>query len=161
MRLAGTGAAKGAGSVAAALDLEDYTPYLFTRLSNRWELDQNRALAPLGLNSTMLRILAVLSSVDSLTINELAVFAVAEQSTTSRAVHQMVEAGLVSRKVERGDARRRSVELTRAGLARLQEAGPIVAENHRRLIAGIAPEDLTACNRVLARMMHNIRQHDI
>lgn len=151
----------GAAGVAEALELERYTPYLFSRLSNRWELDQNRALAPFGLNSTMLRILSVLSGVDSLTINELSIFAIAEQSTTSRTVNQMVEAGLVSRSVEEGDQRRRAVMLTEAGLARLREVDPLVRDNLARMIGGISRRDLDICNRVLAQMMHNIRQNQI
>ncbi|MCC6008937.1 MAG: MarR family transcriptional regulator [Rhodobacteraceae bacterium] len=152
---------EGAAGVAEALALESYTPYLFSRLSNRWELDQNRALAAYGLNSTMMRILSVLSGVDSLTINELSVFAIAEQSSTSRTVNQMVEAGLVSRSVEEGDQRRRAVMLTPAGLERLRQADPLIRENVDRLIDGISPKDLEICNRVLARMMYNIRQNQI
>ena len=64
--------------------LQNYIPYLFNRLANRWNLDQNRDLSEHGVNNVVFRTLSVLFIYKTLTVNEVAVLAVTEQSTASR-----------------------------------------------------------------------------
>ena len=40
--------------------LQTYIPYLFNRLANRWNLDQNRDLSEHGINNVVFRTLSVL-----------------------------------------------------------------------------------------------------
>ena len=68
----------------------NYIPYLFNRLANRWNLDQNRDLSEHGVNNVVFRTLSVLFIYKTLTVNEVAVLAVTEQSTASRMVESMV-----------------------------------------------------------------------
>jgi len=89
--------------------LQTYIPYLFNRLSNRWNLDQNRDLGEHGINNVVFRTLSVLYIYKTLTVNEIAVLAVTEQSTASRMVESMVSSGWVKREIAEEDQRRRMV----------------------------------------------------
>ncbi len=141
--------------------LQNYIPYLFNRLSNRWNLDQNRDLSDYGINNVVFRTLSVLYIYKTLTVNEIAVLAVTEQSTASRAVDSMVSSGWVEREIAEEDQRRRLVALTAAGEVLLRKIWPIMEKNYGKLIDGIDPDDIEVCARVLARMVENIRQNQI
>jgi DNA-binding MarR family transcriptional regulator len=141
--------------------LQSYIPYLFNRLANRWNLDQNRDLSEHGINNVVFRTLSVLFIYRTLTVNEIAVLAVTEQSTASRMVESMVSSGLVKREIAEEDQRRRVVALTPEGEALLRKIWPIMVNNYDRLIEGIEPDDIEVCARVLAKMVDNIRQNPI
>ena len=141
--------------------LQSYIPYLFNRLSNRWNLDQNRDLSEHSVNNVVFRTLSVLYIYKTLTVNEIAVLAVTEQSTASRTVDSMVASGLVKREIAEEDQRRRVVALTADGESLLRKIWPVMVKNYDRLINGIAPDDIEVCARVLAKMVENIRQNQI
>jgi DNA-binding MarR family transcriptional regulator len=141
--------------------LQSYIPYLFNRLSNRWNLDQNRDLSEHNVNNVVFRTLSVLYIYKTLTVNEIAVLAVTEQSTASRTVDSMVASGLVKREIAEEDQRRRVVALTADGEALLRKIWPVMERNYDRLVNGIDPDDIEVCARVLAKMVENIRQNQI
>jgi DNA-binding MarR family transcriptional regulator len=141
--------------------LQNYIPYLFNRLANRWNLDQNRDLSEHGVNNVVFRTLSVLFIHKTLTVNEIAVLAVTEQSSASRTIDAMVSSGLVKREIAEEDQRRRVVALTPEGEALLRKVWPIMNNNYDRMIAGIDPDEIEVCARVLAKMVENIRQNEI
>jgi DNA-binding MarR family transcriptional regulator len=149
------------GPPRTADQLQTYIPYLFNRLSNRWNLDQNRDLSEYGINNVVFRTLSVLFIYKALTVNEVAVLAVTEQSTASRIVDTMVSSGWVKREIAEEDQRRRLVALTADGEALLRRIWPIMETNYGKLIKGIDPDDIEVCARVLAKMVENIRQNQI
>ena len=116
------------GPPRTADQLQTYIPYLFNRLSNRWNLDQNRDLGEHGINNVVFRTLSVLFIYKALTVNEVAVLAVTEQSTASRIVDTMVSSGWVKREIAEEDQRRRLVTQPHDHLPRLDDlvrvAGP-------------------------------------
>src|SRR5258705_13778535 len=85
--------------------LRNYLPYLINRLANRWNLDQNRDLSEHGLNNVVLRTLSILYIHKTLTVNELAVLAVTEQSTARREIGSMGFAGWGKTEIGQGDLR--------------------------------------------------------
>ena len=141
--------------------LQSYIPYLFNRLANRWNLDQNRDLSEHNINDVVFRTLSVLFIYKTLTVNEIAVLAVTEQSTASRMVESMVTSGLVKREIAEEDQRRRVVGLTADGEALLRTIWQIMENNYDRLTVGIDPDEIEVCARVLAKMVENIRQNQI
>lgn len=142
-------------------ELRAYIPYLVNRLSNRISIDQNKLLSARGLNNAAFRTLSVLHIYDTLTVNEISVLAVIEQSTASRTVDQMLAAGLVTRQLGARDQRRREVALTKAGAALLASVWPPVERRYRRLTEGIDADAIAVCARVLAKMVDNVRKHDL
>jgi DNA-binding MarR family transcriptional regulator len=141
--------------------LLNYIPYLFNRLANRWNLDQNRDLAEHGINNVVFRTLSVLFIYKTLTVNEIAILAVTEQSTASRMVESMVSLSLVKREIAEEDQRQRVVALTPGGEALLRKIWPIMENNYDRLTEGIDADEIEVCARVLAKMVQNIRQNQI
>lgn len=152
---------RGFGPPDTAEQLRSYVPYLINRLTNRWNLNQNRDLGPLGVNNTVLRTLSVLHIYKTLTVNEIAVLAVTEQSTASRVIDSMVTAGLIDRQIDEKDLRRREIVLTDAGQKLLNEIWPITEKNYVALIEGIDPSEIAICARVLSKMIDNIRENAI
>jgi DNA-binding MarR family transcriptional regulator len=141
------------GPPRTADQLQTYIPYLFNRLSNRWNLDQNRDLSEYGINNVVFRTLSVLFIYKALTVNEIAVLAVTEQSTASRIVDTMVSSGWVKREIAEEDQRRRLVALTADGEVLLRKIWPVMEKNYNKLIKGIDPDDIEVCARVLAKMV--------
>lgn len=158
-----THAAKhGRTSPLASIDeLRAYIPYLITRIGNRWNINQNRELAPHGINNIVLRTLSILYIFETLSVNEIAVLAVAEQSSTSRMIDSMVASGLVERRISETDLRRRDIAITTKGEALLKDVWPVMCANYEALIEGVSEEDLAVTARVLRHMMGNIREHSI
>lgn len=142
-------------------ELRAYIPYLVNRLSNRISADQNRFLATMGLNNAAFRTLSALHIYKTLTVNEISVFAVIEQSSASRTIDQMLETGLVTRENGAKDQRRREVALTKDGASLLKKVWPRVARRYDRLTEGIARDEIALCARVLSRMVDNVRKHDL
>lgn len=142
-------------------ELRAYIPYLVNRLSNRISADQNKFLATIGLNNAAFRTLSALHVYRTLTVNEISVLAVIEQSSASRTVDQMLETGLVTRRSGARDQRRREVALTKDGVALLKKVWPKVARRYDRLTEGVAREEVALCARILSRMIDNVRKHDL
>lgn len=141
-------------------ELESYVPYLVNRLSSFGQAAQNRRLSANGLNVVTLRALSVLHIHGTLTVNEIAARAFAEQSTASRAIDAMVQAGLVERRISQADQRRRELALTPAGSDLLHASWP-AAETHFEILSeGIDADDIAVCRRVLLQMIENAKRQE-
>ena len=145
---------------ATQAELEDFVPYLVNRVAAIGQAAQNRRLAEHGVSTVTLRTLSVLHIHDGLTVNEIAARAFAEQSTASRAIDTMVNAGLVERRVSTEDQRRREVGLTAAGQALLDRCWPAMQAHYGVLTDGIDDAELAVFRRVLLRMIDNLRPAD-
>ena len=75
----------------AEMGLENFAPYLMNRLMGRYNAALREEMAKLGLTTTQMRSLAVLSVLDGILIRELAVYAVVQQSTLSRGLDALVK----------------------------------------------------------------------
>ena len=142
-------------------ELEAYLPYLLTRLAHRWATDQDAALQQDGLHGSKMRILSCLSAFGELTINELSVLSVTEQSSASRTLESLVQSGLAERNISQKDQRVRSVKLTADGKKTLVELAPRIIELNRNLLRGVDRDELKTCVLVLGRMLKNIKKNDI
>lgn len=142
-------------------ELENYVPYLIARIARRWRLNQDKRLNPLDINGTNMRLLSCLSAFGELTIGELSVLSVTEQSSVSRAVEQLVVAGLAERNISALDQRVRTVALTATGEQKLAEGAEVINPLYGTLTDGIEPGDLQTCISVLQKIMAQTREHEI
>ena len=147
--------------LADSKDLETYIPYLLNRLTNRWNIDQNRDLGEYGINGTILRTLSVLHIFKTLTVNEIANYALVEQSNASRTTDSMVAAGLAERQIAETDLRRREIVLTEKGERLLKQLWPIMVRNHERLVRDIPARDLKVFLDALLAMIKNIEESSL
>ncbi len=130
------------------IGLNQFDPYLLNRISARWNADMAEVVKAHDLTTARMRALAVLSVAPGLTINELSVYAVTEQSTLSRNLDAMEEQGLIRRRMRAEDGRVREIHLTEKG-----------RETFRRLLAGDACTLYVALSRHPARGTSPVHGH--
>ena len=106
-----------------------------------------------------MRSLAVLSVVGGIQISTLAVYAVVEQSTLSRALDALETDGLVRRAPDPEDSRATRVWITEEGRAAFETLWPTMRGNYERMFAGISDEEHAAFVATLQKMLANIRKH--
>ena len=97
------------------IGLENFAPYLMNRVMGRYNAALAEEMAALGLTTPQMRSLAVLSVIDGILIRELAVYAVVQQSTLSRALEALAQNGLIRRERHEQDNRATRVFLTDEG----------------------------------------------
>ena len=142
------------------IGLENFAPYLMNRIMGRYNASLSAEMSALGLTTPQMRSLAVLSAIDGILIRELAVYAVVQQSTLSRALDALSAGGLVRRETDAQDNRATRVFLTDAGRDAYERLWPHMAASYEAMFAGIGKEDRRAFVATLQTMLRNIRKHD-
>ncbi|MCY6379424.1 MarR family winged helix-turn-helix transcriptional regulator [Hoeflea prorocentri] len=141
--------------------LNGFAPYLMNRIMGRYNANLRTEISALGLSTAKMRALAVLSVKDGLSIGELAVYAVVEQSTLSRALEGLLEQGLISREIDTEDHRSSRIYLTGPGRSAYDRLWPQMKASHNRMFAGIDEAERQAFLCTLRKMLANIRIHEI
>ncbi len=142
------------------IGLNNFAPYLMNRIMGRYNASMRAELAALGLSTPKLRALAVLSVIDGLQSRQLAVYAVTEQSTLSRALDALVAEGLVRRAADPDDSRASRIYITEAGRAAFEKLWPHMALEYERMFHGIDAAEKRAFVATLQTILGNIRKHD-
>ncbi|WP_127900342.1 MarR family winged helix-turn-helix transcriptional regulator [Solirhodobacter olei] len=142
------------------IGLQNFAPYLMNRIMGRYNASLRQEMAALGLTTAKMRTLAVLSVIDGLQISRLAVYAVIEPSTLSRALVALETEGLVRREADASDSRASRVAITEAGRAAFDRLWPSMAHSYAHMFAGIPEEERRAFVGTLQKMLANIRIHD-
>ncbi|MDQ0315438.1 MarR family winged helix-turn-helix transcriptional regulator [Amorphus orientalis] len=142
------------------IGLDHFAPYLINRISARWNADMLDRLKEYGLSTLEMRVLAILSVMPDVTINEIAVFAVTEQSTMSRTLHGLEGRGLVTIRRREGDQRVREVNMTKDGRAAFNQVWPEMHDSLNRMFAGFSDTEYEMLIMLLTRVLRNIRHHD-
>ncbi len=143
------------------IGLTNYAPYLMNRIMGRYNASLREEMAQLGLSTPKMRALAVLSVIEGPLIRELAIYAVVEQSTLSRALDQLQADGLIRRETDAEDSRATRVFITEAGRASFETLWPHMAAAHDRMFRGIPDTEKRAFVGTLQKMLANIRKHEI
>ncbi|QBY02766.1 MarR family transcriptional regulator [Rhodophyticola sp. CCM32] len=143
------------------LGLSSFAPYLMNRILRRYNARMDEEIRGHGLNVPRLRVLAALAAEGPQTINNLAVFAISEQSSISRLLDQMEAEGLVLRQVSESDSRARIASLTELGRDRFEEAFPLMRGAEADMLTGFSTAERALLIELLRRMMSNIRQNPI
>ncbi|MEJ6785334.1 MarR family winged helix-turn-helix transcriptional regulator [Aminobacter sp. Piv2-1] len=142
------------------IGLQQFAPYLMNRIMGRYNASLREDLAKLGLTTPKMRTLAVLSVVDGLLVGRLAVYAVVEQSTLSRALDALEADGLVRRTPDQEDSRAIRVSITEAGRTAFESLWPTMRQSYNRMFAGIDAAEHAAFVATLQKVLNNIKKHD-
>ena len=142
------------------IGLENFAPYLMNRVMGRYNASLRDEMARLGLTTPQMRALAVLSAIDGILIRELAVYAVVEQSTLSRAIDALARDGLIRRESDAADSRATRVFLTAAGHKTNDRLWPHMSAFYEQMFVGVSRDDRRAFVGTLQMMLANIRKHD-
>ncbi len=148
-------------STLGEIGLQQFAPYLMNRIMGRYNASLREDLKKQGLTVPKVRALAVLSVADGVTVNDLAVYTVIEQSTMSRTLDALEAQGLVRREQAETDSRVRKVFLTGEGRAEFGRAWPAMHEEFEKMFAGIDEAEYSALIVTLQKMLRNIRKHEI
>ncbi len=142
------------------IGLRHFAPYLLNRIMGRYNQSLQESLGEAGQSVAKMRTLAVLSVTDGLMTNELAVYAVIEQSTLSRTLDALESEKLIRRQAGATDSRVRHIHITDKGRALFNEAWPLFARTYHTMFAGIPAEEHRRFVDTLQRILRNIRKHD-
>jgi DNA-binding MarR family transcriptional regulator len=137
--------------------LDHFAPYLLNRISNGWNASLADALNRFDISTTKMRTLAVLSVSPGITIKELSVLAVTEQSTLSRTLDGLEQQGLIRRQPKPDDARVREVFITEAGQAVFAALWPVMFAMYGRLFRGVDPAEFRAFLGTAHKILRNIQ----
>lgn len=140
------------------LGLNQFTPYLLNRISADWNAALSEQLKGFGITTTKMRVLAVLSVSPGITINELSVLAVTEQSTMSRTLDALEEQGLIRRQSKPDDMRVREVYVTEAGQTLFARLWPMMYGLYARQLRGIDASEFRLFLSILHKMLRNARE---
>lgn len=142
------------------IGLQQFAPYLMNRIMGRYNQSLREELSAMGLTTPKMRALAVLSVIDGLVINRLAVYAVVEQSTLSRALDALEGDGMIRRAPDPEDSRATRVFITGAGRAAFDRLWPTMRRSYDRMFAGVDAAEHAAFVGTLQKILANIRKHD-
>lgn len=142
------------------MGLENFAPYLMNRIMGRYNAALSSEMAELGLTTPQMRSLAVLSVIDGILIRELAVYAVVQQSTLSRALETLDQNGLIRRETDGQDSRATRVFITNAGRDVYERLWPHMSAAYEAMFKGIDADEKRAFVGTLNTMLRNIRKHD-
>ena len=117
-------------STLGQIGLQQFAPYLMNRIMGRYNATLRDDFRRRALTIPQVRTLAVLSVSDGVTVSDLSVYTVIEQSTLSRTLDALEAQGLVRREPGETDSRVRKVFLTDEGPRRIQ---PRLAGHARRI----------------------------
>lgn len=140
--------------------LSQFAPYLMNRITHRYNQSLQTAMAEQGLSIPKMRALAALAANDSLTVNELTVIAVSEQSTMSRTLDQLEYDKLIVRTPSKKDSRVRVVQLTKSGRKIYRRIWPEMQSAEEALFAELSEKQRKEFVNTLSQILLNIRQHD-
>jgi DNA-binding MarR family transcriptional regulator len=149
------------GQRLGEIGLSNYAPYLMNRIMGRYNASLRDEMAGLGLTTPKMRALAVLSVVEAPLIRELAVYAITDPSTLSRALDQLQADGLIRRAADAADSRATRVHITEGGRALFDTLWPQMAAANARMFRGVPDEERRAFVGTLQKMLTNIRKHEI
>jgi DNA-binding MarR family transcriptional regulator len=142
------------------MGLENFAPYLMNRIMGRYNAALSSEMAELGLTTPQMRSLAVLSVIDGILIRELAVYAVVQQSTLSRALDTLGQNGMVRRDTDEQDSRASRIFITDAGRGAYERLWPHMSASYEAMFKGIDEAKKRAFVGTLQAMLRNIRKHE-
>lgn len=148
-------------STLGQIGLQQFAPYLMNRIMGRYNATLRDDFRKQGLTISQVRTLAVLSVTDGVTVNDLSVYTVIEQSTLSRTLDTLEGQGLVRREQGVTDSRFRHVFMTDEGRTEFMRAWPAMHEAFEAMFDGVDDAEYSALIATLQKMLKNIRRHEI
>jgi DNA-binding MarR family transcriptional regulator len=143
---------KGEFPLAAA----EYFFYLQFQNVRQRDLFFDRALADMGLSLHRWRTLAVIRRIENCVMKDLALYAGIDRTTLTRAVDQLVNAGLVERWSPTGDRRRVNVALSSRGEAVYMRAAAVLLRENAAMLAGVSEDALRGAIGVQQQALRNL-----
>ncbi len=143
------------------IGLNQFVPYLMNRIMGRWNSNLHERIVKNKLSTVKMRILAVLTVHSGLTINQLSVYSVIEQSTISRSLDRMQDQGLIRRETGQEDGRIREIYIMDKGRAAFNEFWPEMYKSYQKLFTGVNESEQEIFIKTLHKLLNNIRENSM
>jgi DNA-binding MarR family transcriptional regulator len=143
------------------IGLQQFAPYLMNRIMGRYNATLRDEFRRRGLTIVQVRTMAVLSVIEGVTVNDLSVYTVIEQSTLSRTLDTLEAQGFLRREQGETDSRVRKLYLTDEGRAEFGRAWPAMHDAFETMFDDIDDAEYAALIATLQKMLKNIRKHEI
>ena len=143
------------------IGLNQFVPYLMNRIMGRWNSNLHERTVKNNLSTVKMRILAVLTVHSGLTISQLSVYTVIEQSTISRSLDRMQDQGLIRRETGQEDGRIREIHIMDKGRAAFNEFWPEMYKSYQNLFAGVNESEQEIFIKTLHKLLNNIRENNM
>lgn len=140
----------------AALDLDDYLPYLVNRVGIGIATAFSRALEPHSLSVPMWRVLAVLAQQGEQRQIDLAQQTSIDASTLSRLIKTVQDLGYVSRTRSAASQREVTIALTPRGRAVTRALIPVALDYEAMATEGLSPREIEMLKTLLRRVYGNM-----
>lgn len=134
------------------MDVPEQLFYLLFQIVRHRDAQFGAEIAPLGLSLAGWRTLAVVRRIGACSMKDLSRYSTIDRTTLTRSVDQLVEDGLIDRRVPASDRRLVVLSLTDAGEQLYGEAVRKLVAFNRRLLVGIDAD----AQRKLARVMEGV-----
>ena len=136
--------------------LSTFVPYLMYRITNKLNTRVRVKLRNSGMNLTRWRVLAVLRAYGEINLGRVVELTVMEQPSVSRIVTQLVQDGLVKRKLSKADSRFVLVRLTAAGEKAFKSIYPTADAHQKLALRGFTKAEVSTLTAFLRRIQKNI-----
>ena len=146
-------------SLLGEIGLDNYAPYLMNRIMGRYNASLREEMSALGLTTPKMRSLAVLAIRDGILIRQLAVYAVVEKSTLSRALDGLLTSGLVHSEIDPDDNRGTRVFITPEGRDVFAKIWPSMAASYGQMFQDISEAEQLGFVATLNRILRNVRNN--
>jgi DNA-binding MarR family transcriptional regulator len=138
------------------LVLEATIPYQINRLGFLMNQLLENDLQKNGLSTVIWRVMAVLEYNSHATVNQLAEYAMVDQSTVSRLIQRMVRDGDIENQPSDADGRMRKIVLTKQGKKRYALVKGRTMQHVSRILEGVSRDERTLFLELLMRMQNNV-----
>jgi DNA-binding MarR family transcriptional regulator len=129
---------------------EHSLPHAFSILANRVSHTLEKMYSQLfGLSVVGWRVVAILGTHSPLSAKALAELTAMDQVSISRAVEQLANIKLVSRRVDTSDRRRVVLRLSKKGEEVYSQIVPVLYASENALVSGLSAEDAQALRRIM------------
>ena len=146
-------------SLLGEIGLDNYAPYLMNRIMGRYNSSLREEMSALGLTTPKMRSWAVLAIRDGILIRQLAVYAVVEQPTLSRALDGLLTSGLVHSEIDPDDNRGTRVFITPEGRDVFAKIWPSMAASYGQMFQGISETEQLGFVATLNKILRNVRKN--
>ena len=135
-----------------AMDVPEQLFYLLFQIVRHRDAQFDAEIAPIGLSLAGWRTLAIVRRIGACSMKDLSRYSTIDRTTLTRSVDQLVEDGLIARRVPPTDRRLVVLSLTDVGEQLYDEAVRKLVVFNRRLLVGIDAD----AQRKLARVMEGV-----
>jgi len=134
------------------LNIDEFLPYRLSLVTNTVSKELAKVYAPYDLTRTQWRILAVLSG-GAMTAGGISSKTMMDKTTLSRAIKNLIDRKLLTRRAAQADGRSSPLALTAKGRRLFSKIAPLALAREERLRGKLSAADIKSLERILGVLL--------